>query len=262
MEASGASVVKSAGRVFAVLEYFDEVKAPLSLKVVAAHFGYPPSSAIGLLKSMVVLGYLTYDTATRTYFPTTRVALLGTWVMESLFGEGRALELMEVLHRATSETILLALQNGAWAQYLHVIQSSLPIRYFVMPGTRRAVIRSGAGLALLAQKDEDDVRKLVARLNAQRRRPPEKIPAEDLLRSLGEIRRAGYVFSKNAVYPGVGAIVRPLPAAQDGRQLVVGVAGPLERLEAAEKRIHAAMRSAISRYKAEMGQTPARRLAR
>lgn len=69
-----------------VLEYFDEIQQPISLKDIAAHFEYPVSSASALLKSMVVMGYR-YDGYSRTYMPTMRIATLGNWVQGALFGE-------------------------------------------------------------------------------------------------------------------------------------------------------------------------------
>ena len=42
-------VIKTARRLFEILEYFDEVQRPLSLKEVALHFSYPVSSASAAL---------------------------------------------------------------------------------------------------------------------------------------------------------------------------------------------------------------------
>ena len=37
------SVIKTARRLFEVLEYFDEIQQPISLKDISAHFDYPVS---------------------------------------------------------------------------------------------------------------------------------------------------------------------------------------------------------------------------
>ncbi len=86
-----SSVIKSARRVFEVLEYFDDVRRPASLHDIVSHFGYPLSSGYSLLKSIVAMGYLDYDKASRTYMPTMRVATLGHWVQDALFGDNRIL---------------------------------------------------------------------------------------------------------------------------------------------------------------------------
>jgi len=80
-----SGVIKTAGRVFEVLEYFRQVRRPLAVREIAAHCRYPLSSTAVLLKSMATLGYLTYDHTRKAYFPTVQTAVLGDWVLESLF---------------------------------------------------------------------------------------------------------------------------------------------------------------------------------
>src|SRR5260370_15285009 len=94
-------VIKTARRIFEVLEYFDDVQQPISLKDISVHFKYPVSSASALLKSMVVMGYLDYDVYSRTYMPTMRIATLGTWVQTALFGESRIVALLKHLNEVT-----------------------------------------------------------------------------------------------------------------------------------------------------------------
>src|SRR5260221_13800450 len=115
------NAIKSARRVFEILEYFDRERRPLSLKDIAGRLRYPPSSGSTLLKSMVALGYLEYDQLSRTYFPTMRIAALGGWVHAALFGDGAIERLLEHLHRATGETVVLAAQSGLYAQYVHLV---------------------------------------------------------------------------------------------------------------------------------------------
>ena len=77
------SIVKSVGRVFEVLELFDAERAALTATAIARALKYPASSTVALLKSMVRLGYLTYDPSERTYFPTLRMALISHWLEKS-----------------------------------------------------------------------------------------------------------------------------------------------------------------------------------
>ena len=69
--------VKSAMRTFEVLELFAEHRRPMALNEIYTGLGYPQSSTTNLLKSMVLLGYLNYNRARRTYLPTMRVGALG-----------------------------------------------------------------------------------------------------------------------------------------------------------------------------------------
>ena len=80
------SPIKSAVRVLEVLDFFRQHREPVSLKGIAEQLNYPASSATVLLKNLTAMGYLSYDRAARTYFPTLKVAALGDWISHELFG--------------------------------------------------------------------------------------------------------------------------------------------------------------------------------
>ena len=77
------AVLLAAGRPVSVaqlLELFDEHQGPLTATQVERRLGFPQSSTLALLKSMVRLGYLSFDRMGRQYLPTLRVATLGRWL--------------------------------------------------------------------------------------------------------------------------------------------------------------------------------------
>ena len=65
-------------RTFEVLDYLDARNRPVRLRDVTTDLGYPASSASGVLKSLVVLGYLNYDRDTLSYTLTSRITTLAT----------------------------------------------------------------------------------------------------------------------------------------------------------------------------------------
>src|SRR5206468_3448120 len=88
-------------------------------------------------------------------------------VHDALFGDGRLLAVMEDLHRATGETVLLATQSDLHAQYVHLIHSAEPLQFSVPPGVRRPLSRSGMGWVLLSAKPDAEIEKLRRRINAE-----------------------------------------------------------------------------------------------
>jgi DNA-binding IclR family transcriptional regulator len=160
------SAVKSAKRAFEILEAFSRHRRPLALKELLDELDYPASSGSALMKSLVALGYLDYDGERRTYFPTMRIAALGSWVPGVLFGDGQLLGALEDLHRETGETVILAVQSDLHAQYVHVIPSPEPLQLRVPPGTRRPLAQSGLGLVLLSAKRDPEIERLRRRINA------------------------------------------------------------------------------------------------
>jgi DNA-binding IclR family transcriptional regulator len=243
------SAIKSARRVFEILEAFDRQRRPLSLKDVLDDLGYPTSSGSALLKSLVALGYLDYDRERRTYFPTMRIAALGGWVQDALFGDGRLSGLMQGLHEVTGETVILAAQSDLHAQYIHLIHSAEPLQFSVPPGARRPLARSGMGWVLLSAKSDGEIEKLRRRINVEAD-DDARLTREALMERVAEVRARGYAFSKHTVSEGAGIIAAVLPAGPFGRVFAVGVAGPVARLERKEDLIVAEIRAGVGRLKA------------
>lgn len=240
------SAVKSARRVFEILEYFDRERRPLGLKEVLDGLGYPASSGSALLKSLVQLGYLDYDRERRSYFPTMRIAALGAWVHDALFGDGALTGLMNHLHRTTGETVILAAQSDLHAQYVHVIHSAEPLQFSVPPGARRPLGASGLGWLLLSAKPDAEIEKLRRRINAEADEPA-RLTREGLMERINEVRLRGYAFSKHTVSEGAGVIGALLPRGPHGRVHALGVAGPVTRLERKEAMIVSELQAGVAR---------------
>ena len=64
---TSGGVVKSAGRVLQILEFFDDVRREASVIEICTTLGYPQSSTSALLHSLVVMGFLSYNPATRAW---------------------------------------------------------------------------------------------------------------------------------------------------------------------------------------------------
>lgn len=238
--------VKSARRVFDVLEFFEEQRRAASAVEVANALGFPQSSTSALMRTMTAFGYLHYDSSRRTYIPTPRVSMLGQWISPALFTRGRLINLMEDLSARTGETIMVALRNGLSAQYIHVIQAKLPMRLYVKAGTLRPLARSGSGYALLSSYRDREVRRLVRLINTNETRPDRQVDIKALLRELRNVRSKGHAFSVNLVTPGAGVVAMNLPPiAESNEPLVLCVAGLTDALIAQETDLAELMAKAI-----------------
>jgi len=238
------AAVKSARRAFEVLELFDRERRPLALKDVQTFLGYPASSGQALLKSLVTLGYLDYDGERRSYFPTMRIAALGAWVAEALFGDGALIAMMERLREVTGETVILAVQSDLHAQYVHVLRSGDPLQFAVPPGARRPLGASGMGWVLLSAKPDAEIELLRRRANLG---AAVKLDREALMERVNEVRVRGYAFSKHTVSDGAGIIAALLPRGPFGRTFAIGVGGPVSRLEQKEPTIVSELRAGVAR---------------
>lgn len=242
-----SGVVKSVGRVFEVLESFARVRSPQTAIDIGRRLAYPASSTAAILKSMVALGYLSFDRATRSYFPTVRLSLLANWIDAATLGSAGLEMLIEELRVATGETVIIAAQNDLSMQYLLIRPGRFPVRFLAPAGMLRPLCGSGTGWALLSSKTDSEVTALVRRIN--RSAPPSGVvDPTHLLNLLAEVRRQGYAASYGNVVADSGVVAMVLPTLAGKRTLVLGVGGPVERLERNEATIVSVMQAAIRRH--------------
>jgi DNA-binding IclR family transcriptional regulator len=224
-------VIKTAGRVFEVLEYFRDVRRPLAVREIAAHCRYPLSSTAVLLKSMATLGYLSYDNLLKAYFPTVQMAVLGDWVLESMCASGDVLAFAEGLHRQSAETVIIGVQNDVFVHYAHVIPGQHPLRFFTPVGTRRTLCLSGMGWATLSVLSDHAIRQHIARTISRLGRTARSIDEEFVLAQVEHVRKQGYAFSRGTVTRGACVIAMPLRVAGIEGRFTVGIGGPIDRLD-------------------------------
>jgi len=222
--------VKSAVRVLEVFELFQREQRPMPLKDICAALDYPQSSGTVLMKNLVTLGYLSYDRATRMYFPTLRVAALGDWVSHALFGQGEVFELMRDLHSATGEAVSIAAQNDIYIQYIRMIQSIHPLRFHVEEGSMRPLTLSATGWLLMSVHNDRAVEKLVRRANIATRRVEDRQPLPLMMERVRQARTTGIVYTEHIPFPGGATVCAMLPVKVQGRAVVLGLGGAVERI--------------------------------
>lgn len=232
-----AKLVKSAGRVLEILEFFDDFQRPATVMEVAVALGYPQSSTSALLRSLVATGYLTFDSAKRTYITSSRVALLGSWLNSPFFAEGVLISLMKDLNELTGDTVVLATRNGLYAQYIHVIQATSPARLHLTLGTVRPLAASGAGYAILSTMSDAEVTRIVMRINAEAPEGQPLIKVRELLAELAQVRARGYAFTVDKVTRGGGIMAVPLPRMSGQPLMVIGVGGISEVMSQRESEL-------------------------
>jgi DNA-binding IclR family transcriptional regulator len=238
-------VVKSVGRVFEVLELFDRRREPLSATDVERSLGYPQSSTLALLKSMVKLGYLSFDQLDRRYLPTMRVASLGHWVEASFHGEGRLAALVDEIGTLTGETVCLSCRNDLVMQFTHVRLSTQGLILNVAPGAMAPLFRSAIGLCALGAHPDAAIRKLVQRFNRRTRNPADKVDTDKVLQSVHRAQATGYALRYETYIPGISAIAWLLRPETGGQPIVLSIGGPTDRVRHREASIIRTARSAI-----------------
>lgn len=240
-------VVKSVGRVLEVLDLFRARKQPLSATNICSHLGYPNSSGNALLKSMVSLGYLWFDTQTRRYFPSLKVTQLGEWIPAHVLTQD-TVSLLEDLRQRTGETVTLSVQNDLHMQFIRVLPGTFPISLMLTEGFLGPLFGSAIGTAFLSLLPDAQVE----RLYLKARRTPDsistKVDPDELMREVREARQRGYSVGYERIMPDTGAVAMPVPTESGERSLVVGVGGLSPRIRRSEANVIQAMKAALQQF--------------
>lgn len=236
MADANEDVVKSAGRVFAVLELFDEVRSPLSATDVVRRLSFPQSSTVALLKSMVILGYLTFDQFDRRYMPTMRVPMLGRWLMDALGSDGRLIHLIKTISDDTAETVSLSAQSDMMMQFLHVERGTKPLTLTVNAGDRVGLLTTVIGIVALSGRPDQTIARYVERVNKQSRGLGRRVELASVMERVQQVRERGYGIGDSEYSAGIGAVAWLLPSLPGDRLIVLSVAGAVDAIR--EERDH------------------------
>jgi DNA-binding IclR family transcriptional regulator len=222
--------IKSAERTLALFELFSAHQRPLTVGEIARLLEIPQPSVTMLVRNLVGLGYLEQDRFARTYTPTIRIALLGSWIHQR-FTHDRQLELrLDSLQKAVDETTFIGLQNGAHVQYILFIRPNAPHGFDVQAEMLRPLAVSAVGKALLSIKPDAEVRALVQRANAEALEPRHRVDVRTFMSNLEAIRLNGYAETAGEVREGVATIAMPTPPLVGRSPTAVAVGGQLDRI--------------------------------
>ncbi len=239
--------VKSARRVLEILELFDRKKVPLSVQDVTDELSYPQSSTSLILRTMTAMGYLYYDGSDRVYKLSPRVALLGVWLSESLFHDGRISALMQDVSERTGQTVMLGIESRSRVQYVHIVEGKGAIRLHLTPGLMRSPACCSIGLIFLSDRTDPEIRRLMLRLSTE---DPAAMPMsfDELLEKVQRVRKQGYAISANLAAEGVGSISIKLPALISDRPICLAVGCTDTMLFREEQRFASILRTTVNQY--------------
>lgn len=240
------SLSRSATRALDVLELFGEVRRPLRAVEIARRFELHPSTVNQLLKTMVESAHLTFEAGTKTYLPSPRLTRFGSWLAETYGGDGRLRALVAELRGQCGEVVTLTTPNDLFMQVIDHAGADFADANRTGQaerGLRVSMFGSAIGAAYLSTLTAVEVRRLAVRA---------RIPAAEhgaLLAMLEGVRIDGFA-SGTSAEGSICSVAVPLSASSIGVPLVLGLAGPAERVGARLAELAGAMRSAIVRHSA------------
>lgn len=218
-------------RVLLVLEAFDASDSALTVTEIALRVGLPVSTIHRLLQTLCRLGYVERDRDSKRYRLGLRLfELAGRAIAQHGVREVARPYLLRLAEQA-EETAQLAVLYGGEALYIDMVEGPEHLRVSTSVGGRTPLHCTAMGKALLAFQPEG-VLKQVLQAGLPRLTPLTTTDPDQLRTELEAVRTSGVAVILNEYRPGSGAVAAPIFRAGREVSAAVGIAGPLDRIEA------------------------------
>lgn len=219
------SLSRSATRALDVLEYFGHVRRPLRAIEIARRLDLHPSTANQLLKTMVDSAHLTFEAVSKTYLPSPRLVRFGGWMVDTYGGDARLLRLIQQVQSASDEVVTLTTPNDIYMQVVDLLGTDFGAADVAGAerGLRVSMFGSAIGAAYLSTLPDKEILRLADRA---------RVPAsehEAVLKRIARIRQEGYADGPSS-HGSIWSLAAPLPGKDLTVPLVLGLAGPVERV--------------------------------
>lgn len=245
----GSRSVKSAERTLALFELFSLRQQPLTIGEIAEALNIPQPSASMLVHNVVRLGYLEQDRETRTYIPTVRIMLLGSWIHRRFARDLEFERQLDDLVRLVGETVTLTIRNGIYAQYVSAQLPDDPGRMEVQSGMLRPITCTAAGRVLLSLSSDAEIASVVRRCNAEVEDARLRVQPGEFQAIIDDVRRTGFAETSGSMTAGYGVIATQIRAPVGKMPMAIGVAMAVERIDAKRDLVRAALDQFRSRFR-------------
>lgn len=229
--------VAAALKVFGILEALVETKQA-SLGDIAQRAMTSKATAHRILHTMVDLGYVGQDPDTERYFVTLSLFSLAA---RSLSGQSDLLRgadrAMGKLSRATGESINLGVldRREQLVTYIHKYDSIHNLSMSSTLGLRNPLHSTSLGKALLAWRDEAEIRYRLSVLKMDKVAPNTITDPNALFEQLVQIRAHGYAEENEESEAGVRCMAAPVLDHLGKSVAAISISFPLFRFDEARK---------------------------
>ncbi len=247
--AAGAegSLARSAMRLVALFETLAKSEEGVTLAQLSATIGAPKSSVLGILRSMVALGYMEHGHDLYRLGP--KSFRLAADILAIRRFPNLVRPIMQDLAAKSGETVFLVVLDSLARRvtYTEVIESANPLRYTVPTGTTRPLYSSAGGLMLLAYQEPAWIDAYIRSTPLDPLTPRTTTDPRKLRERLTEIRREGIGISLGETVPGAAGLAAPIFNADGSVTAGLLIGAPLDRFEQELPELKRLLREATTR---------------
>ena len=239
-------MVKSCVRTISLLEYFSKVQRPITIHEITSKLNIPQSSASSLVSSLVSAGVLCRLEDNRKFVLTLRISLLTNWTQNYFTYQNRISSHIKAFRNEVQETVVVAMRNGIYSQYLSVESEENSLTHNIAPGQTWPLIHTATGWSLLSSEDDMETGKIIRRSLSdvkisQAQKSCHAKPVEAIKDSL----KRGYAVSTGEATQGPAGIAVALPPFGEHPRLAVAIAGSRSSIKHTEEAFGRALKGLV-----------------
>ena len=241
------SFARSAMRLVQLFEALAKSEEGVSLAELSTTIAAPKSSLLGILRSMVALGYMEHGHGLYRLGP--KSFRLAADILAIRRFPNLVRPILQDLAARSGETVFLVVLDhlAQRVTYADVIDSANPVRYTVPTGTTRPLYASAGGLMLLAFQEPAWIDAYLGSTPLEPLTPRTTTEPDRLRERLAAIRGDGFAISLGETVPGAAGLAAPIFNADGSVTVGILIGTPSDRFEEELPELKRLLREATTR---------------
>lgn len=221
--------VKSAVRVFEIIECLVDSDNGLTIKEISTRLSFPQSSTFNLVQTMQEMGYL-IQAPDKRFKLGPKFIYIGNRTLESFDLATGSRQHLENLMNKVGETVFMAVQSGIDIVYLAKVDSMQSIKTSAVIGSHKPLYCTGLGKAILAFLSEEKRESLLNQIDLKPVTPHTITNQTKFVEQLDLFKQKGYAIDDEEGEEGLFCYAAPIFDATQKLVAAISTAGPKERI--------------------------------
>ena len=203
-------LVKSARKIFLIMEEIAKNGGSMKLKDISKNLGYPPSTTHRLLNTLLELGYVDQNPNSTDY-------KIGIKVLSLAASSFNGIDLGSISHHylmnlrdRTGETANLAIIDDYESLYIQKAESRAMVRVFSLIGKRAPLHATGVGKVMLADKPNYEIEEIIKETGLPKVTKYTITDHDEFFNELETIRKRGYAYDNEECELGAFCVAAPI----------------------------------------------------
>ncbi|SHE32452.1 transcriptional regulator, IclR family [Litoreibacter ascidiaceicola] len=253
---SAQNTIKSLDRAMEVFEFLSEAQGK-TLTMLATDLSQSPATVYRILVTLEGRGLVEFDQDDQVWHIGPRAFVIGARFLRRTSLVERARPVLRSLMEDTGETANLGIEQNGHVLFVSQVETTASIRAFFPPGTLSRMHASGIGKALLAEMEEQRIRKLLSKAPLEGFTEFTLTDHTALLEDLHLSKARGYAIDGEERNLGMRCIAAPVFDIHGEAIAGISVSGPTTRVGAEQvAALSEAVVAAASRLTVAIGGAP------